>query len=189
MIMIIFTESDLRFGQRAREMEMAPVNEPRIPGWYPDPSTRGTKYWDGMQWTGDKRPPRKPFAAASAHRGWGIALTILGVLFFASSPNQFAGGSESSTSSPIVSFLFAIILGIISICAGIYLLRGQGPSTKVVQRRISMQTNPHFGNATASPAPNVPLSTRDCSSCGAQVTGMQGSTVNCSYCDSLQQIQ
>ncbi|RQP11460.1 MAG: DUF2510 domain-containing protein [Microbacteriaceae bacterium] len=29
--------------------------QPTVAGWYPDPETGGTRYWDGSRWTGDVR--------------------------------------------------------------------------------------------------------------------------------------
>src|SRR5690349_14657077 len=54
-------------------MEMqGPLQTPTFAGWYPDPSTRGTAYWDGSRWTGDSRPRRRKCAAASKHDGPGF---------------------------------------------------------------------------------------------------------------------
>lgn len=120
--------------------------EPTFAGWYPDAATGGMKYWDGSRWTGDTRSARKRFAAASAHRGWGIALTVFGVLSVLTSPSQLEQTAEDKTSSmsPVGQFLFAIVLGLALTAWGVYLFRGQGPTTKAVEARAdaaNMSTN------------------------------------------------
>lgn len=112
-------------------------NELRVRGWHRDEATGGSRYWDGSHWTGDFRPPRKPFAAASAHKGWGIGLTVAGALFVVSSPGQFAQPPEDASAPPVVYFLFGILLGLGLLALGVYLLRGQGPTTKAVESRLA----------------------------------------------------
>lgn len=109
------------------------TDEMRPLGWYPD-EQGGTRLWDGNRWTGDVRPPRNSFSAASANRGWGIGLLILGVLFILTSPAQF--GQEDPSKSPAAAFAFALVLGAGCAAWGVYLLRGRGPSTKDVLARL-----------------------------------------------------
>ena len=109
---------------------------PGAPGWYPDESTGGTRYWDGHRWTGDARPERLPFAAAAAHKGWGIALTILGPLVIVSSPGQFSPQETEPPAPPIVMFALSVLIGFALIGWGVYLLRGRGPTTKSVVARL-----------------------------------------------------
>lgn len=104
-------------------------------GWYPDEQTGGTKFWDGRQWTGDLRPPRKRFAAAAHHRGGGITACIIGGLCFFSSPSQLTNPSPETT-DPAASFVAALVLSAALVVWGVYLLRGQGPTTKAVLERI-----------------------------------------------------
>jgi len=168
------------------------------PGWYPDLETGGTQYWDGRRWTGDKRPRRLPFAAESANRGWGLGLSIFGVLSLITSPAQFGNSTPDSTTSPLGAFFTALIMGVVLTAVGVYLLRGRGPSTKEVIARLAREqvtgrvpntvpvTPPGF---SVVPRQNeVELSVRDCVACGAPVRGMPGSVVKCTYCDSSQQI-
>lgn len=132
------------------------AQENRAQGWHAD-DVGGTKFWDGQKWTGDVRPPRKPFAAASANRGWGIGLTIAGALFLLSSPGQFTQSSTSSM-SPIGGFFFAVLLGAGLLAGGIYLLRGQGPSTKSVLARLQQERLAAAVRSTPPPPPAQPTS-------------------------------
>lgn len=110
---------------------------PTFAGWYPDAETSGTRYWAGLRWTGDTRPRRKPFAAASAHRGWGIVLVIYGVLFLLTSPAQVTTGT--SMISAVGGFLAVIVFGLVFLAPGVYLLRGQGPTTRAVRARVALE--------------------------------------------------
>lgn len=102
-------------------------------GWYPD-EVGGTRFWDGHRWTGDIRPPRNSFSAASSSRGWGTGLLILGALLVLTSPAQFS--QLDPPVSPRSAFAFALVMGAGCIGWGIYLLRGRGPSTKAILKRI-----------------------------------------------------
>lgn len=114
----------------------------RVPGWHKDEETGGTRYWDGSRWTGDVRPPRKPFAAAAAYRGWGLALIIIGA---ASILGMF------STDSPIA----VLIAGLAIAAGGVYLYRGQGPTTKAVLNRLREERLRGLANTRPSPANNA----------------------------------
>lgn len=165
----------------------------KIPGWYPDKATRGTRYWDGQRWTGDKRPQRRAFAAVSAHRGWGIALVIIGALFLVSSPAQLSERQFETASSPVASFFWALVIGFGSLIWGVYLLRGQGPSTRKVlarlqQEQLQRQQQPQSHAAVSPVAPAPQQVARDCTACGAPVSGAAGQVVTCDYCDSAQQL-
>ncbi|MEZ0578148.1 SHOCT domain-containing protein [Nocardioides sp. MH1] len=109
------------------------VNEvnPR-PGWNPDPETGGTRYWNGSQWLAT-RPKRRPFAAPSFHKGWGIGLLAVGVLAALTSPAQlFSDDAGSTTADRIGTFFVALVVGCVCTAVGVYLLRGQGPTDKQV---------------------------------------------------------
>jgi|SRR5664280_1363912 len=108
---------------------------PTFAGWYPDPYTGGTKYSDGKRWTGDTRPRRKPLAAAAANRGRGVMLIIFGVLSVLSSPGAFSEGAEN----PVATFFIMIVLGLAALPAGVYMFRGQGPTTKAVEARLAAE--------------------------------------------------
>ncbi|SNT15706.1 Short C-terminal domain-containing protein [Micrococcales bacterium KH10] len=113
---------------------------PTFAGWYPDPDAGGTRYWNGSRWTGDTRPARKPFAAAAAHRGWGIALIVFGLLSLVMSPGDLfdpTGDSGLSMFERLGAFFFRGFSGIIAALWGLYLVRGQGPTTKAVQKRVA----------------------------------------------------
>lgn len=103
------------------------------PGWYPDPHSGGTQYWDGERWTGDARPPRRSFAAAAAHRSEGVSVLVLGWIFAFISVMAVSEGSGGGYL--LVAFL-AIVIGS---AVGAYLLRGQGPTTEEVESRIAEQ--------------------------------------------------
>ena len=111
---------------------------PRSPGWYPDPATGGTRYSDGKRWTGDLRPPRRPFAAASANpsAAWGIL--IGGGCFLAFG---FLGFTEEGTSilEKIGLYLVCLLAFAVALVAGIWLLRGQGPTTEEVKARLAAE--------------------------------------------------
>lgn len=110
----------------------APV--PTFAGWYPDADTGGTKYGDGKQWTGDTRPPRKPLAAAARPDDWNLfflgisapALPIVASLF-----------PDESVEQPLLQFLVGAVMLLDSVAYGIYLFRGQGPSTRAVEARLA----------------------------------------------------
>lgn len=108
----------------------APANT--SPGWYPGSDGLGTRYWDGTRWTGDARPPRRAFAARSSHKGWGITLLIVGGLGFVGSLTGAAAEQEASpASTAAVSLALAAF--------GLYLVRGDGPSTKSVEARLALE--------------------------------------------------
>ncbi len=110
----------------------APV--PTFAGWYPDADTGGTKYWDGRRWTGDLRLRRKSFAAASSPDDWNSY--FLGFSF----PALILMGSfspDESVQEPVLWFLAGMVLLLAYIAYGIYLFRGQGPSTKAVEARLA----------------------------------------------------
>lgn len=100
-------------------------------GWYPD-DEGGTKYWDGKRWTGDVRRPRKPFAAASAHRGWAIGLILVGALVVVGSPTNLMSRTASVSGGGVAGFIVALLIGGAMVVFGIYLWRGQGPTTAQV---------------------------------------------------------
>lgn len=105
-----------------REKMSNPV--PTGKGWHPDPDTGGTRYWDGLRWTGDRRPPRKPFAAASSQSHLAGAVAM--------------GGASWSLLLWMGSmYVAAILFGLATVAIGIYLLRGQGPSTQDVEARLA----------------------------------------------------
>lgn len=98
----------------------------RREGWYPDPQTGGTQYWDGRRWTGDLRPPRKRFAAQSSHRISGIILTVFGGMMLLGTMAMLGNPEMYPTANPLVQ----VPIGVGVLAGGIYLLRGQGPSTR-----------------------------------------------------------
>src|SRR5699024_5498327 len=110
---------------------------PARPGWYPDAETRGTKYWDGTRWTGHARPPRKFFAAKSGRRGWGVFVIIIASMMVLLSPLEFT--DEGSPGDPFTNFLQVFIVGLAFVAFGIYLLRGEGPTTKAVQYQLARE--------------------------------------------------
>jgi len=107
---------------------------PTFAGWYPDADTGGTKYWDGKRWTGDTRPRRKPFAAASRPDDWGLFFLGLSVpalpLFAFFFPDE-------SVEEPLLWLLIGIVLLLAYLAYGLYLFRGQGPSTRSVEARLA----------------------------------------------------
>lgn len=113
------------------------VRAPTIAGWYPDPARPGgTRYSDGSQWTGVTRPRRKPFAAAGHHKSWwmvfslGVAVIITGVF---SSPLDL---DVSEAGGALEYFVSASLMGGALIALSIYLRRGQGPTTRELERRV-----------------------------------------------------
>ena len=110
----------------------APV--PTFAGWYPDADTGGTKYWDGKRWTGDTRPPRKPFAAAARPDDW--SLFLLGISLPAL-PIMASVFPDESVEKPVLWFLVGFVMLLAYVAYGIYLFRGQGPSTGAVEARLA----------------------------------------------------
>lgn len=108
---------------------------PRAGGWYPDPQTGGSRYSDGKRWTGDVRPPRKPFAASSKNSALGICGIVLGLTFPLMGIGALTEG-ETSGSPNVGLFVGMLVIGVLGIAAGIYALRGQGPSTEEVRARL-----------------------------------------------------
>lgn len=109
---------------------------PTFAGWYPDTATGGTKYWDGSRWTGDARPPRRSFAAASGDRQTGLALATLSVSF------PFMGVMillDEQSGEAATSFLVMLVMGLFAAVASVYLIRGQGPSTRAVEERLKRE--------------------------------------------------
>lgn len=105
-------------------------------GWYPDHETGGTKYWDGFRWTGDRRPPQRPFAAPS----WQPES-----LLYAAIPGLF--GMLAWMSS---EYFFAILLVLVSVAAAVFILRGQGPSTQEIESRLAKEKEEAKANRRAA---------------------------------------
>lgn len=160
-------------------------SELRLEGWYPDETNGGTRYWDGQRWTSAWRPPRRTFAAKAKHTGWGIALSIYGGLY--TIMFLFGSGVFFRSWSGVGSFLFGLAFHVGILLLGIYLLRGQGPTTKAVlaQLRAVPRETP-APMVVAAPAPQ--MLSGDCSSCGAPIQGPSGQVITCSYCNSPQSI-
>lgn len=136
---------------------------PTFAGWYPDAARGGTKYWDGQKWTGDTRPPRRRFAAASQFRVAGCLTLLasavpatLGVLAFwipeLSLWSIFRGPPENfleevarnveraqgvDTAHAVATAAVGLTIGACFAAVGVYLLRGRGPSTAAVIERIA----------------------------------------------------
>lgn len=135
---------------------------PYPPGWVPDPSTGGTAYWDGWRFTGDRRPPRRRFAAAARHTTAGVIWILLGVMFFVTGAEALQRPDLSiwAADEPPLDFMssltraledakyafsleaFASMATYLAIGAGltavgIYLLRGRGPTTRAVNQRLT----------------------------------------------------
>lgn len=105
---------------------------PKAPGWYPDPDVEGgTRYSDGSTWTGDIRPPRRPFAAPCSMTPMQYLLPLFLVLLLFTS--IMAGGETGDYSGVFwVSLVFVIVL-VFSVWMG----RGKGPSTSAIENRIA----------------------------------------------------
>ena len=104
------------------------------PGWYPDTATGGTQYWDGSRWTGDARAPRRYFAAQAHHDAWWAVMMFGGMFFVAS---FFASELNDGSVSTFGLFAFLFLTGLAGIVGGVYLQRGQGPTTEEVERRLA----------------------------------------------------
>ena len=104
---------------------------PTAPGWYPDPDTDGTKYWEGSRWTGDVRPPRRAFAAPGHEPLWAGMIAMMGGSF---GFLQLMGYAESSNG---VYLVLGVGILMLSGAACIYMLRGRGPSTQEIQTRLA----------------------------------------------------
>jgi hypothetical protein len=115
---------------------MSDAVPPTFAGWYPDAGTGGTRYWEGSRWTGDTRPQRRPFAAAALHRKRGIWAVVIGALFVYSSRGAF---SNADSDDPVRTFILTIAIGLAGVAAGIYWLRGQGPTTDAVKARLVVE--------------------------------------------------
>lgn len=104
---------------------------PTAKGWYPDPATGGTKYWDGERWSGDTRPRRRPFAPACSFGPLGYLLLFLAVMWALLSYMAFQETQQTGYIVGAAAFLlFSMIM-----C--VYFQRGQGPSTAEVERRLA----------------------------------------------------
>lgn len=107
-------------------------DRPTVAGWYRDPETGGTKFWDGSRWSGDTRPRRRPFAAAADQRAMGIGVIVcfglLNLIIFA--------GGLSDGSMTWSQFPWVFLAALIGCAFGAYLIRGQGPTTASVWLRL-----------------------------------------------------
>lgn len=105
---------------------------PTSAGWYADPHTRGTRYWDGSRWTGDGRPLRRGFAPAARNDDLVRTIPGLGALF-----GFGLIGLGSGNSNGMVALGVLVVLG--CAVATAYLLRGQGATTKAVEERLAAE--------------------------------------------------
>lgn len=113
-------------------------------GWYPDLSTGGTMYWDGSRWTGDTRPPRKRFAAASSPGVSALVLmvgglmTVYGIIAL-SDPAKLAREDESisTVGAVVLGLVFTFVVGPATLVAAFYFLRGRGPTDLDVKKRLA----------------------------------------------------
>lgn len=104
---------------------------PTFVGWYPDSDSGGSRFWDGSRWTGDVRPRRKSFAAAANDKDAAQTAGILGGMFsFGLIMLGWGGGSTGMMSAGVM-----VLLGFAA--AIIYFLRGQGPTTAAVEKRLA----------------------------------------------------
>jgi len=62
-------------------------------------------------------------------------LIIFGVFSVLSSPGAFSEGAEN----PVATFFIMIVLGLAALPAGVYMFRGQGPTTKAVEARLAAE--------------------------------------------------
>lgn len=109
------------------------AQDPLIAGWYPDPDTGGTRYWDGSRWSGARRPRRRAFAA-KADYGWEPHyFTLMGGVSFGAIW-MMAAFDEGFHIGWFVGGM-ALLLG--SLAVSIYFLRGQGPTTKDVEEALA----------------------------------------------------
>ncbi|WP_339622155.1 SHOCT domain-containing protein [uncultured Salinibacterium sp.] len=106
---------------------------PIAPGWYPDPATGGTRYWEGSRWTGDVRPRRKPFAASSKSGVAAIIAIWMGVGWL---PLGIGAYSETGQGGYIVA---AVLIPLVAAVVAVYFLRGKGPSTQEVEARLAQE--------------------------------------------------
>lgn len=142
----------------------------RARGWYPDGESGGTKYWDGFEWSGHRRPPRRTFAAKSSHRIWGIVLVVFGGFYLLSSFSAFSATSEGFA-AVFAAFLLFLVVGGALLAGGIFLLRGQGPTMRQVNTEIEAYRAERRARAplpTSAPS-GMPI---------PPVTGGSGSTIN-----------
>lgn len=112
-------------------------DRPTSVGWYRDPETGGTKFWDGSRWSGDTRPRRRPFAAAADQRMLGIRVLGFGGWFLPLS--FFAGSINDGSLSTFGLFLTLFLIGSFAWAFGVYLLRGRGPTTASVLLRLNVR--------------------------------------------------
>lgn len=148
---------------RPEGSSVRPINEPvpPAPGWYPDATTGGTKYSDGQRWTGDTRPLRRPLAAAAHHKSWWILL-VIGAILVAQSFTAFTKEDRAdSVGGMIGEFVFSLLIGFVLVAVSLYLQRGQGPTTKSIEKRIAaakQEANAQFGAAgRTTPPPPAPV--------------------------------
>ncbi|XBH22162.1 SHOCT domain-containing protein [Jonesiaceae bacterium BS-20] len=105
---------------------------PTFAGWYEDPETKSNHYWDGSRWTGDTRPARRQFAAPAKEQTKGTWFLAIGAIFLI--------GPFTDAELELGGKVFFFAAGIVLVAIGIYMFRGQGPTTKAVQQRV------HFEN-------------------------------------------
>lgn len=121
--------------QPSREERLSRVSTPTLAGWYPDPETGGTVYWDGSRWTDHTRPRRRLFAARSRDRTM-IPIIMLGagsygyICIIAAYEGDFSRGWFAvGVATPVAALLYSV-----------YLFRGRGPTTQQVRTHLRAQT-------------------------------------------------
>lgn len=105
---------------------------PLIPGWYPDPDTGGTRYWEGSRWSGAVRPRRRPFAA-EANYGWEPHYFTIGI---GGAFGVLCMGAAFEHGFALGWFLLGAMCLVAAPTVSIYYLRGQGPTTASVEEAL-----------------------------------------------------
>jgi len=102
----------------------------RTPGWYPNPGSGGTRYWDGTRWTAETLPPAPQLAPS---KGLGILFIVFGGGCAIASP--FASELNDGSVSTVGLFFGLLVSGLAAVPLGVYLFRGSSPWIQALDAR------------------------------------------------------
>src|SRR5690625_3046797 len=110
-------------------------------GWYPQGGGGAMRYWDRVGWTQFTKPPRRRFAARSFHPVWGVLLGLFAVSGIMSLPERINLERAEGAGNVVGAVMLSLLVSACLAAGAVYLLRGRGPTTAAVKRKLAAQAS------------------------------------------------